>query len=149
MSGLLCRMDWTVSFTSSFNVFVVQSNTFQLCFTKIRALLDWSLNPLSVQRHLPGILISTPFFKCSHVRMIFQCKCVILKNLFFGPSNIWQRLAVLLIFLPSFQNSFTTTILVAAGFPQHTMSIEAHGLPHRWSMSGTVGWFLFGGITRN
>ena len=66
MSGLLCRMDWTISFTSSFNVFAVQSYAFLLRFTKIRALLDWSLNPLSVQRNVPGILVSTSFFRCSH-----------------------------------------------------------------------------------
>ena len=103
LSGLLCGMDRCVSFTISFNVFVVQSFAFLLCFNKIRSLIDWSLNTLSIQRNVPGILLSTSFFKRRHVGVSFQCKCVILFDLFFSPPNIGQRLAVLFIPISSFK----------------------------------------------
>ena len=37
------------------DVFVVQCHAFLLCFEKIRTLLDWSVNPLSVQRKFPPL----------------------------------------------------------------------------------------------
>ena len=75
LSDLLCRRDRSVSFTSSFDVFVIQSFALLRCCAKIRALLGWTFLVLT-------------FFRCSHVGVIFQCKCVILLNLFFGPSSV-------------------------------------------------------------
>ena len=40
-------------------------------------------------------------------RVVFQCKFVILNNLFLSPPNIWQRLAVFLIIVTSMQNIFS------------------------------------------
>ena len=50
---------------------------------------------------------------------------------------------------PSFQNNVTITILVVSGFPQHIMCFVVHGLPHRWSMSGTVERTLCEDVARN
>ena len=102
----------------------LQSFAFVLCFSKIGALVHWSLNTFSVQRNFPGFLVPTFFFSCSHVGMILQCNCVIVLNLFFGPPNIWQRLSVFVILVPSFHNSSTITILVFAGFPQHICALK-------------------------
>ena len=40
-------------------------------------------------------------------------------------------------------------VLGFSGFPQHIMCFEVLGLPHRWSMSGTVGRILFDDVARN
>ena len=44
---------------------------------------------------------------------------------------------------------FVTTTFVLTGFPQHIMCFVVHGLPHRWSMSGTMGEILFGDVPGN
>ena len=115
-SNLLRRVDWSVSFTSSRCVFFIQSFAFVLCFSKIRALIHWFLNTLTIQRSFPGFLDSSSFFSCRHVGMIFQCNCVILFNLFFSPPNTWQRLSVLVVFVPSFQNKFYSYHFCCFGF---------------------------------
>ena len=74
--------------------------------------------------------------------MVFQCDFIVLNDLFLSPPDIWQRLTVFVIIVPSFQNGLVTTTFVLPSFPLHIMCFVVHGLPHRWSMSGTVGGIL-------
>ena len=64
-----------------------------------------------------------------------------MNGLFLSPPNILQRLAVLVIVTPSVQ--VPVTFFVLAGFLQHFMCFKSHALPHRWSMSGSMGRILF------
>ena len=143
LSELLCKRGIGLFPSPVLSVYSSYSLLHVLCFIKIRALIRWSLNTLSVQRNFPGFIVPTSFFNCSHVRIIFQCNYVILFDLLLRPPDIWQRLAVFVIIVPSFQNGFVTTTFVLSGFPQHIMCFVVRGLPQRWSMSGTVGRILF------
>ena len=103
-------------------------SSYGLRFASVK-LLRWFIGPWIpslFKDFFPGFFVPTSFLPCSHVEMIFQCYCVILNDLFLSPLNIWQRLTVSVIIVPSFQNGFVTTTFVLSGFPQHIMCFVVH-----------------------
>ena len=54
-------------------------------------------------------------------------------------TNIWERLAVLVVLVPSFQNCFVPTILELASFLQRPLGFVVQSLPLGNSMFGTTG----------
>ena len=81
--------------------------------------------------------------------VVFQCKFVILNNLLFSPPNFWQRLAVCVVLVPSFQNGVVPTMLGLASFLQHLRGFVVHSLPFGSSMFGTTGKVLSEDVTWN
>ena len=60
----------------------------------------------------PVLLPSSPFFKCSFIGMVFQCKCFVLSDLFFSPSMFRKIRAIYCVpFKPPHKNSLAMTIL--------------------------------------
>ena len=148
LSCLMCRMDWTDSFARTFNMIFVQLTIRVLRFTKSRALPHWTLFSLFISRDVPGLLISASFFRCSFVRMIFQCKCVILSYLFFCLSMFRQILAIFCVLMPPFKNSFAL-ILCGFGVPQHIACFVVHCLTQWLAMPRTAGLVLLYCVSRN
>ena len=61
-----------------------------------------------IQRGYPIFLVSSSFLPRCNIRVV-QRKFVTLKNLLFSPPNFWQRLAVFVVLVSSFQNCFVPT----------------------------------------
>ena len=106
-------------------MFIMQSFHCSFCFNEIRSLIQWSFE---------YILYST---------------FVILNNLLLSPPNLGERLAVLVIFVPSFQNVFLLTMFGWASFLQHLLDCAVHSLPFGSSMFGTMSEVLFDDVTGN
>ena len=60
---------------------------FSFCFHEIRSLIRWSLSTFFIELEYPTFLNTISFSSCCNVGVIFQCKFVILKNLFSCPPN--------------------------------------------------------------
>ena len=102
---LVCCMDRTNSFTSTFRLLFEVLTMRLLRFTKIRASPHRTLFSFFIQYKRPVLLPSSPSSKCSFVRMVFQCKCVVLSDLFSCPSMLRQIREILCDLQPSFDHS--------------------------------------------
>ena len=79
---------------------------------------------------VPVLFLSSPFSRCGFIGVVFQWKFVVVSDLFFCPTFFRQRLAVLVISVPPFQNSLARTILGKFGFSQHFTCFVIHCLTH-------------------
>ena len=67
----------------------------------------------------------------------------------FSPPPIFERVAVFVIVVPSFQDGFVPTMLGLASFLQHVLGFVVHSVPLGSSMFGTTGYVLFDDVTWN
>ena len=152
MSSLSCpmyRMNRCISFWSLFHMFIMQSFHFSFCFHEIQSLIRWFLNTFFIQLEYPTFLVSSSFLSWFTKRVVSQCKFVILNNLLPSPPNFWQRLAVFVVLVPSFQNGFVPTMHGLASFQRHLLGFVVHSLPFGSSMFGTTVMVLFDDVTWN
>ena len=70
----------------------------------------------SVQYNFPIPLPSSLFLKYCFIGMVFQGECVVLFNFLFCPTFSTERLLIVCICVPSFQNRFAWTFLWKFGF---------------------------------
>ena len=116
-------------FDFSLNV-LVSSVLFKSCKKNfVRVILEL-LNQLFDCFSAIGVLLLV-----CRIRYAWDCSVNVAAAVF----SVTSRHALVVILVPSFQNSFAVTIFVAAGFPQHIKYFSVRALPHRWSMFGTVG----------
>ena len=147
LSCLVCWMDWTICFASSFNVFFVKLTIRLLRFTKISS--SDLVFLFFYKRRVPVLLPSSPFFSLSFIRMVFQCKCVVLSNLFFCPSMFRQIPAIMCFLIPPFKNSLAMTILCILGFSQHIACFVIHCLTQWLTMPSTAGLVLLHYVSKD
>ena len=136
LSYLLVASNGSILLLSPCHIFVVQSLAFSICLSKIRSLMWWLLSTVLIQFENPMFRILNSLSSCC-VWMILQGNSVMQHYVLLCPSNIWQRLSVCVVVMPSLEYGWMSSMLGLTSFLQHFLSLVQLSLSFRRSMFGT------------